>query len=596
MATVPTYRGPQVRSSALQGGMQTGASNDNAFGGPQARQLAAAGKGLEQIADGIDRFAEKQSLEKAFQVENKLAEEFKLFEEQQLPNRQGEKAVGYRAEVEAWWDEKRSTLGEQLDPRTQKALTKSLGRMRLQATGRAGSFEMEQGERIGQLNYETLVTREAREAAAFGVAGNDAELNTSINKITGAARAYLVRKGVPSEAIDEEVRKRVGTVHAEVVVGLLQTDPKRAKEYFERPGVAESFNRGQRAEMSEKLTRQVDGEEGASGARDVFKGQMSGKGYHEAVPYDQMDAELVKRYEKKPDALKAARQELDRSVSLWNKTQSERQAGGVQGAYDALTKGASLRQIQATPAWEMMSPQQRDAFGEMLTNRARASQLHSIQDRERAERDEELRTVEAALVYSDPANLSKLTRSEVQALRPVLGDKNYTKVAKAWTDYQQDQVKLSNAKFDNDMFNDVLLGAGYDPKPKAGKKDDAALVMRARDAIDTAIGTKQKAVGRELTAQEKRVVAQETVTAQVLIEKPWYRSDKATPLFAADPKEMAEKGYILVGPKGKDKLRVSDVPPQDFADVKRFLRERGQPADDVSVMRRWYAHTSSKGR
>lgn len=595
MPTVPTYRGPQVRTAPLTGGMQTGASNDGAFGGIQARQMLAAGKAAGQFGEDMDRLAEKQALEKAFEVENKLADEFRQFEEQALPNRQGEKAAGYRAEVEAWWDDKRKTLAEGLDPRTQRALTRSLGRMRLQATGRAGAHETDQAERVGQVNYETLVTREAREAASFGVAGNDAELNTSIKKIGDTARAYLLRKGVPAEAVDEEVRARVGKVHADVVVGLLQADPKRAKEYFERPGVAESFTRGQRAEIAERLARQVDGEEGAAGARETFKALMSGKGYHDAVPYDQLDAELVKRYEKRPEALKAARQELDRNVALWNNTQRERQAGGVQGAYELLNKGAPLRKIQASPAWEMMSPQQRDQFSEMLTNRWRAAQSHALQDRERAERAEELRTVEAALVYSDPAALSKLSRAEVQALRPALGDKNYEKVAKAWTAYQQDQVKLSNAKFDSDMFNEVMLSAGYEPKPKAGNKDAAALVMRARDAIETAIATEQKRHGRELTAQEKRTVAQSTVSARVMIDRPWYvGGDKEVPVFGGNPQEIAEKGYIMVGPKNNQKLRVSDVPPQDFADVKRFLRERGLPSDDVSVMRRWHQHKSQK--
>lgn len=596
MPTVPTYAGPKVRSAPLQGGMQTGASNDGAFGGVQARQLGAAGKALDQLSDDLERLEERRSLEKAFEVENQVADEYKQFEEKQLPNRQGEKATGYRAEVEAWWDDKRKTLAQGLDPRTQRALNRSLGRMRLQATGRAGSHETEQADRVGQVNYETLVTREAREAASFGIAGNDAELNTSIKKITDSARAYLLRKGAPADAVDEEVRARVGKVHADVVVGLLQQDPKRAKEYFERPSVAESFTRGQRAEMAERLTKQVDGEEGAAGARETFKTLMAGHGYHDAVPYDQLDAELVKRFEKKPEALRAARQELDRNVSLWNNTQRERQAGGVQAAYDLLNKGTPLRKIQASPAWEQMSPQQRDQFGEMLTNRWRTAQAHDIQDRERAERAEELRTVEAALAYSDPAVLAKLSRAEVQSLRPALGDKNYTKVAKAWTDYQQDQVKLSGAKFDNDMFNEVLLSAGYEPKPKSGNKEAAALVIRARDAIEQAIATEQKTKGRELTAQEKRTVAQSTVGARVMVDKPWYSGgDKEVPLFTADPKEIAEKGYIMVGAKNNTKLRVSDVPPQDFADVKRFLRERGQPTDDVSVMRRWYDHTSKKG-
>lgn len=115
-----------------------------------------------------------------------------------------------------------------------------------------------------------------------------------------------------------------------------------------------------------------------------------------------------------------------------------------------------------------------------------------LADRERAEKLEELRTADAALAYSDPNTLARLSRSEVQALRPALGEKNYTKVAKAWQDYQGDQAKLSRATFDNDMFNEVLLSSGYDPKPATKNKEAAAVVMRARDAIDTAIASEQR--------------------------------------------------------------------------------------------------------
>lgn len=593
MATVPVSRGPQVRTEALQIVPQQAARSDAAFGGVQARQLEALGAGAVQAGIGLDRLQEKRALEKAFEVENKIAEEFKLFEEQTLPNRQGEKAAGYRAEVEDWWAKTAETYGQQLDERTQKAVSRSLARMRTQATGRAGTFEVEQADRVGQVAFEAMTAREARDAAGFGIAGNEAELATSVKKITDATRGYLVRKGLPAEAIDEAVRTNVGKVHADVVVGLMQTDPKRAKEYFERPGVAESFTRGQRAEIGARLAQTVDAEEGAGGAREVFRSAMKDKAYHDAVPYDQLDAELVKKFEGKPDALKAARQELDRAATLWNRRQTEEQAAGIQGAYDLLNKGSSMRQIQASPAWARMTPQQRDQFTEQQTNRWRAAQAHQIADRERAEKAEELRTADAAILYSDPNTLAHLSRNEVLALRPALGEKNYAKVARAWQEYQGDQAKLSRATFDNDMLNEVLLSAGYDPKPGTKNKEAAAIVVRARDAIDTAIAAEQKTKQRELTNQEKRAVAQGVVGQRVMIDRPWL-PDREVGVLETDPAVVAERGYINVGPNGNTQLRVSDVPAQDFADMKRWLRERGQPNDDITVMRRWYEHQQRK--
>lgn len=73
------------------------------------------------------------------------------------------------------------------------------------------------------------------------------------------------------------------------------------------------------------------------------------------------------------------------------------------------------------------------------------------------------------------------------------------------------------------------------------------------------------------------------------IDRPWYTGgDEEVNLFQADPREVAEHGYIKVGPKNNVELRVSDIPVQDFIDMKRYLRERGQVNDDITVMRRWY--------
>jgi len=75
---------------------------------------------------------------------------------------------------------------------------------------------------------------------------------------------------------------------------------------------------------------------GGEGAREVFQGMMAGKGYNAAVPEDKMDAELVKRYGDDPAKLTAARQELDRQVGLFNKTQTEQQAGAINGVYQQI--------------------------------------------------------------------------------------------------------------------------------------------------------------------------------------------------------------------------------------------------------------------
>ena len=596
MPTVPTYRGPQLRSQALEGGFQQATGNDGAFGGVQARQLQDVGRGVSQLGAGLQQLAERRTLENAFAIENQIAEQWDQYKTRLLQERQGERAAGAREDADAWWLEIQQKYDQELDPATKRALSRSLGRMRVNALGNVGRFEADQLDRVGQVNFEAAQLREQREATSFAVAGNDAELNVSLQKITQATREYLVRRGMPTEAIDEEVRKRVANVHAEAITTLMLTDPKRAREYFNRPGVQEGFTRGQRAEIGERLARVVDGEEGAQGAREVFDSAMTGKNYHEAVPYDQLDAQLVERFQGRPEALRGARAELDRRVQLWNRTQTEQQAAGVNGAFDLLNRGVPLSRIQASPAWQQMSPQQRDQFKEMLDNRWRQAQARSDADRERAARMEEERTAEATLIYSDPATLARLTRDELMALRPALGERNFQQLLRAWDGYQRDTARLSNASFDNDMFNEIMLAAGYNPRPKSGDRRAAATVIRARSAIDQALAAEQLARRRDLTSVEKREIAQGVINARVMIDRPWFVGDRETALFEADPQEVVERGFILVGPDNRTRLRVSDIPPQDFADMKRFLRETGQPNDDVTVMRRWYEFQQTRQR
>lgn len=592
MPRVPVSQGPQLRSSPLEGGFQRAPDSAAPFGAIRGRQQEALGAAALQASDQVNQVMERRAVEGAFEIENRVAEAFLQKRNELIQQRQLKNADGVARDVEEWWNSDAQKIVGEVDPMTSRALQRSLLRRREQALAEFFKFENDQKDKVGEIEYETLQTREARDAVGFIVGGNDAEAAVSLRKMEGAAREYLTRRGVPADAIEGELRKRNEKINGDVMAGLLQSDPRRAKEYFAKPGVAESFSRTARAEIESRIKLLVDAQDGAKAARDVVAEGLKGKGVHDAFDYSGAEEKLTKQFDDNPEALKAARMELDRAAALHKRNQAEVQSAGVDGAYDMLNKGSSLRVIAASPAWLQMSPQQRNAFTAQQEARYRAARNDDIQYRNEVLVREEMRTSEATLTYSDPQNLSKLSINELRALRPELGERNFAKLSKAWQDYQGNQVKLSNATFDNDMFNEVMLSSGLDPKPKAGNKEAAAVVVRARDMIDANIAREQLAKGRELTGPEKRTAAQQAMAQRVLVKGSIYGATEM-PLVAVGQDDMA-KAFVKVdtvnakGVATKRNVKLSDIPASEYQQVESSLRRRGRATGPQEVATEWF--------
>ena len=596
MPSIPRIVGPQATSTTPQGGYQR--APETGFGEEAGKQLNALGNAATAFGNAIDKSMERKALSDAYRVDAAVKEEW-IKAESELRKKRGKDAENLVAETEAWWADAAKRHGENLDDYGKKAVSRSIGQARVSALA-------------GMTRYqEQELTRSFNETA-------DASIASEISRVTnsdapaaeaGAAREVIRNRtaekarmnGWTPEITEQEQLRATTMLHSQVLEGMLSNGQgKAAKEYL--AANRDEITGAQRKQLTDRVNK-LDAEvAGASGARDIFTKATSDLTYRDAFPTREIEDKIVEKYGDDPEKLKFARAEKDRQEVLWNRAQSEQQSAAVDGVYKLAGQNKSLMQIKASSEWAKLSPKGQHDFQQMWENEARARYSHSLTVRAQAMREEELRTAPALFQYSDPATLASLSRAEVNALRPQLGMANWEKLDKRWEEFQKDKAKLSTAKLDTDMVNGAMSSAGINIniKPRAGNAEEFATLNRTRDALEAAVAAEQRAKGRELTDAEKRKTVTDTLNQRIKLDTPWYQGAKEVPIATVDPKILSEKGYIEImkkGPQGRDvthTVRMSDIPPQDFADVKRYLAVKQQPADDISAMQFWFERKQAK--
>lgn len=589
MPQIPMYDGPQVQTK----GLNFDQANANQFGGGQAREMVNAGAAVGMAANAIDRIAERNTLAEVFDAENKAKEAYTGWSAKALQEGQGAGAKGLTERTQEFWAKTQEEVAKGMtSTQAQTMFGKAMSRQAQASLSEMSRFETQQLELdLGQKTEATVLASQ-KLAAQIPTPENIAVQEASIKAALGT---YGANRWSP-EVMKEKVEKGISDMNVGVFNNLLVRDPVGAKNYYEEARKRNGINPLLFDQIEERLKNAVADVAGGEGAREVWGSFMAGKGYNAAVPVDKMDAELVKRFKDEPMLLKAARAELDRSVALFNRAQSETNAAGVNGAAQLMTSGKTLEEIKRTGAWLSMSGTQQVQFAEHYVDRQRIEQAHTIQDRVRAEQELETKMAGAMLIYSQPENLAKMTKAEIQNMMPEIGVNNTTKLLNAWNQYQGSAAKLAEAKVDADAFGTIMSAAGLDPKPSPKDKPAAALVMRARDEVESRIGAEQTAKKRELTRPEKDQIMREVIHAKVLTPGAVYGSNEVLDITLTP--EQRRSAYIEVPPATRGgkvtKVPLSSIPPDEYADTVRFLRERGQPIDPTTVARKWYSINGSK--
>lgn len=585
MPTIPTYDGPQLRQQGVPDAYQQ--NQDISSGGNKLAQ------GLGAAAEAVDKIGLQQDTMAAQEAETTIRSAWFKKDQELRTQFSGTKIGGYQGAVDAWWAEAPKAFGENLNGRAQMIASRSLVAAQDMAQRTAAHYSGAETARVQGEAFVSAKQQVLQDTLTATAQGNMAAAPVAIDDIkTKNAQWAALHNQTPEELKMQNV-KDLTALHANVISQLLVKDPKAAQAYWDDVDKKTDFDATKIDEINNRLKSGVAAQVGGEGGREVFKSFMDGKGYNDAVPEDKMDAELVKRYGDDTTKLAAARQELNYQVGLFNKTQTEQQAGAVNGVYKQINAKVPMSIIQRTPEWAALSSKSQLAITQEISDRNHMLSARSDEDILRAERMRTFRTAPALLAMSDPTVLANLTRDQIMANMPSMGEANTAQLMQRWQSFQGNQVKLSEAKVDNDMFESIAAAAGIDPKPKQTDKNASAQVWNLRQQVEQAIGQRQQQGGRELSRADKSAMMTDIIHQEV-IKPSWipFMEGDAVPGATLNPKDLAASSVKIQVQSAKgltDKvLPLSSIPTDEYAATQKYLRERGQPDDPKSVAARWY--------
>jgi hypothetical protein len=576
MPLIPTYDGPQLKQAALDGGYQQ--APDVSSG-----KMAIA-KGLDDVAKVVDKIDLEQSTIQAQNAELKIRTAWYETDAKLRQEYSGEKIGGYQAAVNDWWKEAPQKFGSELSPRAQMLASKSL--VTAQDAALKTTFThvaSVHSEQVKQNAANSIAIEQNSAVADVNKTGSTANTAVYVDNIIKKNEDQAKLNNWSADELSLKNLKDATAANLGVISALQANNPSAAKAYFDEVKKDPTRFDPKKVDDVERLLKPLsDAQEGGNTARAVFEAAMDGKSLNAEIPYKDLDKELSKKYGDDPTKLAAARQELDRQVNVWNKTQSEHEAGAVEGIFGLKNKGMSAAQIKAQPEWQNLSQKNQAHLIKQWQDESDAQLSRSVNRMALVERQKEMAAAPMMLeMFSNPEALTKVSRAQIVQMAPVIGMDNAHKLIQMQSTYAGSQAKLSEARIDNDMFDAVAASvAGIDPKPKASDKDAVLKAWNLRNAIETEIGQRQQAGKGELSRADKEKIATE-VAARKVKEPGWFGSEVSAATLS--PKALSEAKVVV----GNKTIPINSVPTDEFASVKASLARRGLPSDDVSVVREW---------
>jgi len=596
MATVPTYDGPQVQTRALSFD-QGSADSFGGIQGKEASKLAEGVNGRFGLANTLDGINDREVTRQVFDAEAKTKEAYVKWSAQAITEGQGAGAKGIAERSQAWWakasEEASNNMG---NPQAQMMFGKAMRTQSIASLQQFSQFEHNELEKDLGTTADASVLSSVKLAAAIPTPDNIA-LQT--NAIKATLNKYGSTRWSP-EVMADKVSSAVSGMNVAVFNNLFTRDAVGAKVFYEEARKTGGIDPRQFDEIEGKLETGVADQVGGGAARQDIALLLADKKATDAFPQKEADDLGVARFANDPASLRAYRVELDRQAGLHAGQVSKVEASSLKEVNAMVAQGTSLADIKRTPAWSAMSPTTQVSMSEHITDRAytmgqraRNQGIQVEEDVIRAELRQERKMAPTMLEMAQPQNLMNMTEDKIVQLTPLIGVANADKLLTRFRSYQKNQATLSNAKLDNDSFNDAYAATGNDPKPNYRNVDEVRRVMRARNEAELAVGALQRSKNRELTRPEIDVEIKRVVNSK-LVEPGYWGSEK----YELDmPKDKLLEKIVIVpsvddnGKANTTQVVVGSVPPSEYAHTQKFLQDRGRPTDTASVVKQWYAQT-----
>lgn len=488
MPQIPQAVGPRVQARALQTPMQ---------GTPDVSSgLQVAARNVAQVGEAFDQIAQRDASEQAFSTHAKLQQDWLAFDADARQRYRGQNADQYKAEVDKWWADAPSKYGDGLDPLAKRMVSRALTQTQTQAMASSLNFWNAEKDRATD---EAAVAAKGSEAQFAITTGTPEAITVAKQKIAGINANTAARKGWTPEQLAQENVKDVSLMHTSMVNKLMSQDPTAAQTYFDA-------NKGeivapQQEALREKLTTVTAAADGDKKAGEVWQ-QFGPSKDGEAVQLDKMEAAVREAYPNDPTRQRAAIAGLRERAQAFNAAETERRAQNTNSAWAVYQQTRSLAAMQKSPAFLALPAGEQVKLANEVTDRQHMLYVRGVEDANRAEMLKAKQSFPAFLEYSNPVTLAGMSRPQVQALQPYLGNQLTDHLVQKWDSMQTKDAKLQ-ATIDNEDFNHVADDLGLKPYSADKSEDHKRQLGELKFRTEQLINQVQQATGKPMLREDK---------------------------------------------------------------------------------------------
>lgn len=533
MPRIPIITEPSVRDAPVGPSYQ---STPDVTAG-----LRALTGGLDVATGVLDKVIERENHTVAFQAEANIKTEFAKYDAELRKASQGVNAKGYADKVNQWWQEQSQKAGANLTPAQRELVGRSLAASRTQAFQGAIAHQNTELERAESDAFNASQLAEIQRAAASGnpaVAMTSSQLLRDRNAQRGAA------KGWSPEQIAEANTRATTALHANVIQQIQQKDPTAALAYF-------NANKGEidgtrHAELERALTTASAANDGDQAATKLWA-TLGPKSYNDPVLLDKMDEQARALFPNDPVRRKAAVDALRERAAAHNAAQAENNAAATNSVMAVYNQTKSLAAMKRSPAWSAL-PAAKQAEIENHVNGLQTTEINrqfalegrDLQRLQRQQAELQVKGYAGFERYNDPTVLGTMSRAQVEALLPSLGNQLTAQLLNRFDTLNKSPAALADAKIDHDDMLTVLDQYGFKPYEKAKNEEGKARIGEIQSRLERALTAAQQEQKRVLTREEKLGVINAEL-AQAVRKPTWFGlSSESVPEVAISTKDVPD--------------------------------------------------------
>lgn len=513
---VPTVEGPSVNLQGVPDGYQRAPQALGEAERVRAEQLGAVSELAQRVQDDADRARVDDALNSLNARDTDLT--FGAEGYSKLRGRDALQDSDGRSPADVYDDQYRKDIG---------ALASGLGNDRQRQAFHARANDMQANFRRRLMAHTAAEQRTYEEGtAAAKVTGGQQRmtLGWSDPLVREQARTdiqnAILQAGVSAGASPEQVTaatvRALSPAHVAVLASAVTAgNYDFANAYLDQH--ADEMLPDALMQAREHLKAGTNAAQAMDAATEIWA-SLGPKTDGQPVELDKMEAAARERFKGDPLKVKGTIAELRDRAAAQNASEAERAAGNTNAVMLAYSKGSNLNRLQAMPEFLALPGKQQADIVQHVSDRQHMMWARSIEDQNRLAAEQAKRAFPAFLTYSDPERLASMSRTQVQALLPTLGDQLTDHLVTKW-DSLQNKTNRIDAKVDTDDFNDFADQLGLHPFAKTNSEDRKRQLGELRFRVEQLIDREQKIKKAPLDRQEKRTLMQQEMARQVIVER-----------------------------------------------------------------------------